>query len=36
LPEAIIPVAGLIALVGLSYFLYGDAGASAPNQVVRA
>jgi NhaC family Na+:H+ antiporter len=31
--EAIIPVASLIALVGLSYFLFGDAGAGGPNQV---
>jgi NhaC family Na+:H+ antiporter len=31
--EAIIPVASLIVLVGLSYFLFGDAGAGGPNQV---
>jgi len=31
--EAITPVACLIGLVGLSYFLFGDAGASGPNQV---
>ncbi|NKJ47550.1 Na+/H+ antiporter NhaC [Burkholderia sp. SG-MS1] len=31
--EAIIPVASLIALVGLSYYLFGDAGAGGPNQV---
>ena len=33
LAEAIIPVASLILLVGLSYFLFGDAGALGPNQV---
>ena len=33
LAEAIIPVAALILLVGLSYFLFGDAGAAGPNQV---
>ncbi len=33
LTEAIIPVASLIVLVGLSYFLFGDAGAAGPNQV---
>ena len=33
LTEAIIPVASLIVLVGLSYFLCGDAGAGGPNQV---
>jgi len=33
LTEAIIPVASLIVLVGLSYFLFGDAGALGPNQV---
>jgi NhaC family Na+:H+ antiporter len=33
LPEAAIPVASLIVLVGLSYFLFGDAGAVGPNQV---
>lgn len=31
--EAAIPVASLILLVGLSYYLFGDAGASGPNQV---
>ncbi|MGF6598573.1 Na+/H+ antiporter NhaC [Paraburkholderia sp. GAS448] len=31
--EALIPVAGLIVLVGLSYYLFGDAGAGGPNQV---
>jgi len=33
LTEAVIPVAGLIVLVALSYFLFGDAGAAGPNQV---
>ena len=33
LVEAIIPVASLILLVGLSYYLFGDAGASGPSQV---
>jgi NhaC family Na+:H+ antiporter len=33
LGEAIVPVASLIALVALSYYLFGDAGASGPNQV---
>jgi NhaC family Na+:H+ antiporter len=33
LVEAIIPVASLIVLVALSYFLFGDAGAAGPNQV---
>ena len=33
LTEAIIPVGSLIALVALSYFLFGDAGALGPNQV---
>jgi NhaC family Na+:H+ antiporter len=33
LTEAIIPIASLVVLVGLSYFLFGDAGASGPNQV---
>jgi len=33
LSEAIIPVASLILLVALSYFLFGDAGAGGPNQV---
>jgi NhaC family Na+:H+ antiporter len=31
LTEAIIPIASLVLLVGLSYFLFGDAGASGPN-----
>jgi NhaC family Na+:H+ antiporter len=31
--EAIIPVASLIALVGLSYYLFRDGGAKGPNQV---
>ena len=31
--EAIIPVASLIGLVALSYFLFGDAGALGPNQL---
>lgn len=31
--EAIIPVASLIVLVSLSYYLFGDAGANGPNQV---
>ncbi len=33
LAEAITPIAVLIALVAMSYFLFGDAGASGPNQV---
>jgi NhaC family Na+:H+ antiporter len=33
LTEAIMPVASLIVLVALSYFLFGDAGALGPNQV---
>ncbi|MGJ7511979.1 Na+/H+ antiporter NhaC family protein [Variovorax sp. GT1P44] len=33
LTEAIIPIASLVLLVGLSYFLFGDAGAGGPNQV---
>jgi len=33
LAEALIAVASLIGLVALSYFLFGDAGASGPNQV---
>jgi len=33
LTEAIVPVAALILLVGLSFFLFGDAGAAGPNQV---
>jgi NhaC family Na+:H+ antiporter len=31
--EAIIPIASLIILVGLSYYLFGDAGAKGPNQL---
>ena len=33
LAEAAIPVASLIILVGLSFYLFGDAGAGGPNQV---
>ena len=33
LTEAVVPVASLILLVALSYFLFGDAGAGGPNQV---
>jgi len=33
LTEAVIPVAALILLVALSYYLFGDAGAAGPNQV---
>ena len=33
LGEAIIPIASLVLLVALSYFLFGDAGAKGPNQV---
>jgi NhaC family Na+:H+ antiporter len=33
LVEAVVPVASLIALVALSYYLFGDAGAAGPNQV---
>lgn len=33
LTEAVIPVAALILLVALSYFLFGDKGAGGPNQV---
>jgi len=33
LGEAVVPVASLIVLVGLSYYLFGDAGAAGPNQV---
>ncbi|MFT4066081.1 Na+/H+ antiporter NhaC family protein [Paraburkholderia sp.] len=33
LTEAIIPVASLVVLVGVSYYLFGDGGASGPNQV---
>ncbi|MCC8403258.1 Na+/H+ antiporter NhaC [Paraburkholderia sp. MMS20-SJTN17] len=31
--EALIPIAGLILLVGLSFYLFGDGGANGPNQV---
>jgi NhaC family Na+:H+ antiporter len=34
--EAVLPVVGLILLVGLSYYLFGDAGALGPNQVALA
>src|SRR5262249_22219507 len=34
--EAIVPVAALIVLIGLSYYLFGDAGADGPNQVALA
>jgi NhaC family Na+:H+ antiporter len=33
LVEAIIPIAGLILLIAVSYYLFGDAGATGPNQV---
>jgi NhaC family Na+:H+ antiporter len=33
LTEALIPVASLILLVALSYYLFGDAGAGGPNQI---
>src|SRR5215470_5600179 len=33
LTEAIVPIAGLILLVSLSFYLFGDAGALGPNQV---
>ncbi len=33
LTEAIVPVASLVILVGLSFYLFGDAGALGPNQV---
>lgn len=33
LAEAVIPVAALIGLVALAYYLFGDAGAKGPNQV---
>lgn len=33
LVEAAIPIASLIVLVALSFYLFGDAGASGPNQV---
>ena len=31
--EALVPIAGLVILVGSSFFLFGDAGAGGPNQV---
>jgi Na+:H+ antiporter, NhaC family len=31
--EAMVPITSLILLVGLSYYLFGDAGAGGPNQV---
>src|SRR6476660_10500203 len=31
--EAIIPVAGLVVLIAISFYLFGDAGAAGPNQV---
>jgi len=31
--EAIVPIASLILLVALSFYLFGDAGAAGPNQV---
>ncbi|MFD2250315.1 NhaC family Na+:H+ antiporter [Pseudochelatococcus lubricantis] len=31
--EALVPVAALVVLVGLSFFLFGDAGVEGPNQV---
>ena len=31
--EAAVPIAALIVLVGLSFYLFGDAGAKGPNQV---
>lgn len=34
--EAVTPIVSLIVLVGLSYFLFGDAGADGPNQVALA
>jgi NhaC family Na+:H+ antiporter len=33
LGEAIVPIAALILLVALSFYLFGDAGAGGPNQV---
>jgi NhaC family Na+:H+ antiporter len=33
LAEALVPVAALIFLIGLSFFLFGDAGAAGPNQI---
>ena len=31
--EAIIPIAALVLLVSLSFYLFGDGGALGPNQV---
>jgi NhaC family Na+:H+ antiporter len=31
--EAVIPILALVVLVGLSFYLFGDAGAKGPNQV---
>ena len=31
--EAMVPIASLIVLVAMSFFLFGDAGALGPNQV---
>ena len=31
--EAAVPIVALVLLVGLSFFLFGDAGAKGPNQV---
>lgn len=31
--EAIVPIASLVFLVGLSFYLFGDEGASGPNQI---
>jgi len=31
--EALLPIAGLIMLISLSFFLFGDAGALGPNQI---
>jgi NhaC family Na+:H+ antiporter len=33
LVEALVPIVSLIVLVGMSFFLFGDAGALGPNQV---
>ncbi|MCX7890761.1 MAG: Na+/H+ antiporter NhaC [Burkholderiales bacterium] len=33
LVEAIVPIASLVLLVALSYYLFGDAGAAGPNQI---
>ena len=33
LTEALIPIASLIILVAISYYLFGDGGAFGPNQV---